>query len=85
MYDTQHRILFMGTLVTVKEPDKFIVWIDVDCGFKPEPDWEQNSPPQSLRTALIEAQECRIMEFPACICPEGETPRQDGQWSGIPD
>lgn len=67
----------------------FVVWIDVTCGYAhpglPSPEWEPNSEPQSLKGALLEAQEARAAQFPAVIVPEGLTPREDGKRANHPD
>jgi len=73
---------YRATLIEVKELDSFVVWIDVYCGTRLDPDWEQNSDPQSLMTAIREARQCREVGFPACICAKGETPRSDGMMTG---
>ena len=60
------------------KPLLFIVWIDDSLGYK-LPNWEWNSPPQPIKGALEEAQECREAGIAAQIWPEGQSPRPDGR------
>lgn len=62
------------------KPALFQVWIDIDCGHEPEPDWWWNSEPQPLPGALDEAAECRASGFLAKVMPESMNPRKDGRW-----
>lgn len=64
----------------VEDLSLFQVWVDDNCGFPPGPAWEINSDPQPLRTALVEAQECRTLGFPSVIMLEGVSPRLDGSF-----
>lgn len=58
----------------------FVVWIDTNMGYS-ETDWEMNSPPQPLHSALYEAAETRSEGYPTVIMIEGKTPRPDGLFS----
>lgn len=57
----------------------FQVWIDLRFGSLPS-QWWWNSPPQALRTALVEAHEARASGWVCKLMPEGQNPRPDGRW-----
>jgi len=61
-------------------PALFQVWIDLNAGTTPEPDWAWNSPPKPLRDALEEAAEARLTDWICIVLPEGQNPRPDGRW-----
>ncbi len=66
----------------VDEPLRFyVVWIETNCGHFDETDWEMNSDPQPLASALTEAAEARRCGYPTQILLEGFTPRPDGLFS----
>lgn len=56
----------------------FVVWIDTHVGIIQPPEWDMNSPPQPLASALDEAAWLRRSDWPAKVLPEGMTPRPDG-------
>ncbi|MDH5257011.1 MAG: hypothetical protein OEX07_03355 [Gammaproteobacteria bacterium] len=59
----------------------YVVWIDTNCGDACGTDWEMNSDPQPLITALKESSEATQAGFPTTIELEGNTPRPDGLFS----
>lgn len=63
---------------TTEEQLLFVVWIDDHCGNGPA-NWEWNSAPQPLESALEEARKCRASRFPTQVWPEGQSPREDGR------
>lgn len=59
----------------------WVVWVDTNMGFSDEPDWEMNSAPRTLGSALTEAFMLRQRNWPAQVLQEGQTPRGDGLFS----
>ena len=65
-------------------PLLFVVWIETNCGYGPEPDWEMDwgAVPgrelEPLPIALDHAAECRAAGYPTLIMLPGHTPRADG-------
>lgn len=62
-------------------PILFVVWIETNMGVCAETDWEMNSDPQPIQSALVEAEKTRAYEYPTLVAPEGWTPRPDGLFS----
>ena len=69
-----------ATAQTAEPLRLYVVWIDTNMG-DPISDWEMNSDPQPLQSALQEAREAREAGFPAKVVLEGLTPRPDGLFS----
>lgn len=68
-------------------PLLFVVWIETNCGYGPEPDWEMDWALGSgrglepLPIALDHAAVCRAEGYPTLIMLPGQTPRADGLFS----
>jgi hypothetical protein len=67
--------------VATDKPPMFVVWIETNMGTCSVEDWEMNSPPQPIHTALTEAEETRAYQYPTLVAIEGFTPRLDGLFS----
>lgn len=59
-----------------KHESLWVVWIDTNVGWGKEPDWETNSPPQTLGAALDESFGLRQKGWPCLVLQDGKSPDQ---------